>query len=341
MKKNAKVISLLLSLVLLVGLMAGCGQAPSEEPDNIVEIEPTGASSLNEEIIDMTDYVGDHFEKVAMSSGPALHTALMPVASGTTVLQNTKAKIDASNVADGYIMVAYTESTTSNIKVMMQGPTGTVYYYDLSNSGAYEVFPLSDGNGKYTVNVCKNVSGTTYSVSYSTPINVTLKDEFAPFLLPNQYVNYNANSEVVKKAAELTANSTDTLGKIEAIYNYVVGNFTYDYHRAETVQPGYLPNVDDVLAKRTGICFDYAAVMAAMLRSQNIPCKLVVGYAGTVYHAWINCYSPEQGWMDAVIYFNGSNWQRMDPTFASTANSSAAILKYIGDGSNYSAKYLY
>ena len=31
----------------------------------------------------------------------------------------------------------------------------------------------------------------------------------------------------------------------------------------------------------------------------------------------------------------------MDPTFASTGGQSAAIMKYIGDGKNYSVKYLY
>lgn len=58
---------------------------------------------------------------------------------------------------------------------------------------------------------------------------------------------------------------------------------TYDKKKAQTVQSGYLPNVDQVLASKTGICFDYAALMTAMLRSQGIPTKLVVGYTGNVY----------------------------------------------------------
>jgi hypothetical protein len=31
----------------------------------------------------------------------------------------------------------------------------------------------------------------------------------------------------------------------------------------------------------------------------------------------------------------------MDPTFASSGGGSEAIMKYIGDGSNYAARYLY
>ena len=68
---------------------------------------------------------------------------------------------------------------------------------------------------------------------------------------------------------------------------------------------------------------------------------MVVGYAGTAYHAWVNVWSEETGWVTAAIYFDGTTWQRMDPTFASSSNSSDAIMKYIGDGSNYSVKYLY
>ena len=121
----------------------------------------------------------------------------------------------------------------------------------------------------------------------------------------------------------------------------MVKNLTYDQQKAETVKSGYLPVLDTVLSSKKGICFDYAALMTGMLRSQGVPCKLVVGYAGTAYHAWISVYSEETGWVDGAIYFNGSTWQRMDPTFASSSNSSESVMKYIGDGSNYTTKYVY
>ena len=54
---------------------------------------------------------------------------------------------------------------------------------------------------------------------------------------------------------------------------------------------------EDLLAQKKGICFDYAALMTAMLRSQDIPTKLVVGYTGNLYHAWINVYLEGQGWV--------------------------------------------
>ena len=145
----------------------------------------------------------------------------------------------------------------------------------------------------------------------------------------------------MKKGAEISAGATDQLGVVSAVYNYVVTNLTYDTAKASSVQSGYLPNVDVVLAQKKGICFDYAALMTAMLRSQDIPTKLVVGYTGNLYHAWINVYLDGQGWVDNIIYFDGNSWKLMDPTFASSANQSKEIMQYIGNGANYKAKYSY
>ena len=106
------------------------------------------------------------------------------------------------------------------------------------------------------------------------------------------------------------------------------------------VKSGYLPVLDEVLAEEKGICFDYAALMTAMLRSQKIPCKLVVGYAGATYHAWISVWTEENGWIDGTIFFDGKVWERMDPTFASSSGRSAEIMDFIENGT-YTVKYLY
>ena len=80
--------------------------------------------------------------------------------------------------------------------------------------------------------------------------------------------------------------------------------------------------------------------MTALLRTQKIPTKLVVGYSGTAYHAWISVHLEETGWVDNIIQFDGEHWSLMDPTLAAS-NDSSSVEKYIGDGSNYLAKYYY
>ena len=102
----------------------------------------------------------------------------------------------------------------------------------------------------------------------------------------------------------------------------------------------YLPDIDETLSTKKGICFDYASLMSAMLRSQRIPTKLDVGYSGEVYHAWISCYVDEVGWVDGISKFDGRHWSLMDPTLAAS-NSATNVKKYVGDGSNYTTKYTY
>ena len=93
---------------------------------------------------------------------------------------------------------------------------------------------------------------------------------------------------------------------------------------------------------KKGICFDYASLMSAMLRSQGVPVKMIFGYTSTgEYHAWINVWSETSGWMDSVIYFNGKSWKLMDPTFASTGGQSKSIMDYIANTSNYRERFTY
>ena len=127
---------------------------------------------------------------------------------------------------------------------------------------------------------------------------------------------------------------------VENVYHYITKNIKYDYDKAETVESGYVPDVDETLATGKGICFDYASLMGAMLRSQGIPTRLEIGYAGTEYHAWISVYTKEAGWIDKVIQFDGSKWTLMDPTLGSYANSST-IKDHLADDTYYQLKYKY
>lgn len=264
-------------------------------------------------------------------------------APGTAVERGGNAVIDHSNTGDGYISVKWNGDSGDVIAIQIKGPNNPEpYNYFLRTDGDYDVFPLSDGSGTYQIIVCRNVSGTKFAKEFSTAISANLSDSFAPFLRPNQYVNYTADSEAVKKGRELTKDAVDTLGKVQAVYQWVVTNLTYDTVKAQTVQGGYLPDVDRTLREKTGICFDYASLMSAMLRSQGIPVKLVVGYTSKgEYHAWLNVWTEESGWVDGVIYFEGGAWKLMDPTFAAGDSQSEAIMEYIGNTANYKERFVY
>ena len=263
-----------------------------------------------------------------------------PTASGAVTYGNSRVTIDASNISEGYVMVKYTGSNPK-IKVQISKDGVETYTYNLNSSGNYEVFPFSEGNGTYTIKVFENISGNQYSQAFSQAVSVQLSSELSPFLYPNQFCNFSASSAVVPLADELTKDAADELAKVAGVNNWVVDNISYDTNLAATVSSGYLPDVDSVLAKKKGICFDYAALMTSMLRAEDVPTKLVVGYSGSVYHAWISVYTKASGWVDNVIYFDGNAWKLMDPTFASNGKRSAAIMDYIGNGSNYRTRFSY
>ena len=329
-EKMKKITVLALVMALAMTLFTGCG---SQE-------DQTAAAEGYMDVAAAEDILIEE-EAIALSEAPAALTQqmLLAEASGTAVKKTDKVWIDYSNTKDGYVMVKYLNPNSKKLKVQVKGPV-TTYTYNLTPT-KWETFPLSDGNGNYQVLVLENVEGTKYALKSSVGFTVQLTDQFAPFVRPNQYVDHAAAVNTVAKAKELCADADTPLKKVEKVYKYVVTELTYDKAKAQNVQSGYLPVLDTVLQEKKGICFDYAALMTGMLRSQNVPCKLVVGYAGNAYHAWISVYVEGQGWIEGVVYFDGTSWQRMDPTFASSGKQSESIMKYIGDGSNYSAKYFY
>ena len=260
-------------------------------------------------------------------------------ADGKLTSSTSKAIIDYSNTSDGYIMAKYTGSVSKAI-VQITYPNGTKYNYNLNTKGNYEAFCLTGGNGSYSVLVGENTSGNNYAVAASCTISVKLSSSTAPYLRPSQYVDFSKGDAAVTKASQLCAGATTSLQKIERIYSWVVENVNYDNALANDVKnkkvTSYVASPTKIINEKKGICYDYAVGMAAMLRSQGIPTQVVFGNVTNVgYHAWINVYTSETGWVCGAIYFDGSSWKRMDATIASSNRNNKAIYDFINNNSNY------
>ncbi len=311
----------LLAGCFLTGLstcLTGCGE---NSPDTGIQSPPNTGDIIN-----------------TVGSRDNTPVCLIPTADGSAESHNEFASIDYSNAAEGYIMVRYT-GECPKVKLQITGEDAVTYTYNLVSED-YEAFPLSSGNGSYTVWVLENISGTSYLTCLAETIDVNITNEFGPFLYPNQYCNFTSDSQTVSKGAELAKSANTDLEVVANVYNYIIGNITYDYEKAETVPSGYTSDVDTILNSGTGICLDYAAVMTSMLRSQRIPTRLEVGYVGEAYHAWISTYITDIGWVNGIVEFDGVSWKLMDPTFAAN-NSEKELKKFIGDGSSYIVKYMY
>ena len=260
-------------------------------------------------------------------------------ADGTAAASSSDGLItmDYSHTDQGYIMIRSTG--TQRCQVQITGPDHDLYPYPLK-LGGYEAFPFTEGDGSYQIVVLEEISDDNYAIVLNQTLDVALADSFSPFLYPNQYVSFTPDSEAVQLAMELSDKSTTDLSFVQNVYDYVISHIDYDDAKAENTPTDYIPDIDETLSSGKGICFDYASLMAAMLRCQNIPTRLEVGYSGDVYHAWISVYLEETGWVDNIISFDGTSWTIMDPTLGAS-NDAEDVRKYVGDGSNYQVRYIY
>ena len=177
---------------------------------------------------------GKRSSEVDHSGPPRDNTpqVLTPSADGTVVYDNDYASIDASNQSQGYIMVSYSGSC-EKVKVQITGPDQNTYTYLLTARNEYTTFPLSSGNGTYLIQVMENVGGDSYVVSLTHDVDVQIENEFLPFLYPNQYVDFNADSQAVAKGSELATNTWSDLEVVQNIYNFVIKNISYDTEKAK------------------------------------------------------------------------------------------------------------
>ena len=244
---------------------------------------------------------------------------LTPEAPGKKTLGSSPLILDISNQDQGYL-TAESDSDDSRMNIQLTAPSGVVYSYFLEPD-------------EQTV-----LDGNQYAALYTETLTIKLQNEFLPFLYPNQYVDFSSKSEACKLAASLVKEDMTDIDILKTFYTYVTSHISYDYDKADSVEAGYLPDVDDTLSTGTGICFDYAALTTAMLRSQDIPCKLQIGYSGDVKHAWIDVYI-RGGWVTKAVSFDGDTWKLMDPTFDANSDGDEAIQEYIGDESNYTVQF--
>ncbi len=316
MRRKAILPALLLALCLL---LSGCGTAGPWEGE-VPELQiPSAAEPQREEL---TPY----------EAPPLATSSFHPDrAEGSA-----EAMIDLSAVSEGYVAVSAISERRLKFQVIKDELT---YNYDLSSDGEPSIFPLQCGDGSYVFRIVENIEDNKYVQVYRTDCEVEMLDEFQPFLRPSDYARYDAQSECVREAARLASACSDKLEVVSSVYGFVCENIRYDYEKASSVKIGYLPDVDETLRGGKGICFDYASLAAAMLRSQGIPTKIVFGYVAPddLYHAWNMFYTEESGWVTVSFEVSGKNWNRIDLTFAAGGADDA----FIGNGSNYTDVYFY
>lgn len=188
------------------------------------------------------------------------------------------------NTVDATVVINTGSTNYSSYKAIVE-KDDVEYIYNLVSE--IDTLPLQMGSGVYNISILGSNDGRRFRLLSEEKINVTLKEN-AVYLSSSQTVNWNDESEVAILAKELTKDAETDREKLEAIHTYIVNNVSYDYDKATKLPKGYIPNAEETLSSNLGICYDFAALTASMLRSVDVPTKLVKGYSSytPVYHAW-------------------------------------------------------
>ncbi len=115
--------------------------------------------------------------------------------------------------------------------------------------------------------------------------------------------------KVAALARQVTSSATNNYDRAAAIQNYLRSNFRY------TLDPSAIEPKDPIVSflfkSRSGFCEYFAAAMTVMLRTLNIPSRLVNGFQTGSYnrvgkdfvvrardaHSWVEVYFPKFGWI--------------------------------------------
>ncbi len=178
----------------------------------------------------------------------------------------------------------------------------------------------------------------------ATPLNLNMfsssqmQDEISRLVGKNRARFETDWKPITKIATKLRQNCSNPQNRrivANAFLNYLKGEkFSYtrdlgNIQRNESIDP----IVDFVINHRSGHCEFFATALALMLRSQDIPCRLVSGFRGGEYNALAGFYDVREKhahtWVEAILKLedcedsdmmetgqvgNAGAWLRLDPT---------------------------
>ncbi len=247
--------------------------------------------------------------------------------------------ISFENASYGIVSVFY-QSTSEKKKKLIVEKDDSKYIYNIFNNSEYVNYPLQLGNGQYKVSLYINTNGTKYKKLKSETYNVELSEKNLVYLQSILEIHWTFEDKSIELAGVLVDQALEAKRKDlgieevklslddinQVLYEFVIETIQYDYDKIKGLDFSYIPDNDETIKKEKGICYDYSALYAAMLRSQGIPSKMAKGYAenSDVYHAWNEVYLNEE-----------DRWVIVDTTFDAYMNHKGFPFDYEKDASEY------
>ncbi len=314
MKTKAALVMLTVCVLLA---LAGC-TAPDSEIKNMHEntgVALAAAETTNEDIDALF---------AARIHGPALPPDMVP-----------SEEICTDYVSSGLLRICHTSESDARLKLQVL-KDGNSIAYNLKGDGSIEDFSLQYGSGEYTARIMQNVKEDEYFVVTSKTFDVALINEEDVYLNSIQNVDWDFGKKPMQDVRYIVSNPLTGFedanlltGCSDELYQYVTENIQYDSAKVFTLMYDYLPDIEETYIEGSGICYDYASLFAAMLRSIGIPAKLVKGYSAQdpdVYHAWNEVYIGGQ-WIVVDTTLDASLPQGSVP-MAKNAQDYAKVYEY-------------
>lgn len=300
----------------------------------ITEFEAKGSNNDN----------GTFIYEVSLNKKDTFKTSDDAKLTDNAHVANDYVEIDLSTASNGYVRVKLIKQIYELVYGRIDGAEYSGRSKDfLLKLNQWVNIPLFGKNDYYQLTVYPGryfgvIPGNSFNVAFIAGI----ENPNGFSLVSNPEVDFENAPKTVAKAAELTKNCKTDAEKITVIFEFV----------AKTIKPGkgieieqtYAP-LDHILDAKIGVCNHYAILMAGMLRSQGIPCKVVWGdvyttvwkdeYA-TVWddahtttdwsgHVWVSV-SPDTKGLDMTRLGAGHDddgWIRLDPTWGGTSSGRA------------------
>jgi protein-glutamine gamma-glutamyltransferase len=245
---------------------------------------------------------------------------------------NPHEQLPASQLPDGRFDIWRTRAQRSqtaqearpiHYRVVME-PVGTEVFFMApvaeSLRGSYRKVGV-DGAG-----AAFNLDGRQPITIYEAWSNIAQSDpsklrlaagDYPPEVLLHDLQLPRIDPRIARLAAEITASTNNNYDKAHAIESYLRTRLGYTLELPRILPRD--PLSDFLFERKRGHCEYFASSMAVMLRTLQIPARVVNGFRTTEFNDVTSQYlvraSSAHSWVEA--YFPGSGWVSFDPTPAS------------------------
>jgi protein-glutamine gamma-glutamyltransferase len=183
--------------------------------------------------------------------------------------------------------------------------------------GNYSLVAIDSGAAIFDLDLEHPVSGYQATSRLTNPdaklLRTSSDSSPAPVLL--NYLQLPAlDPRIPQLAQQIAASADNNYDKAKAIENYLRTHFQYTLQLPRTVQRDPLANF--LFERKQGHCEYFASSMAVMLRTLQIPSRVVNGFRTGEFNDLTSQYlvraSDAHSWVEA--YFAGYGWVSFDPT---------------------------